>query len=113
MPPAASDASSPAPSHDMADMAGSGQAATVEIVNFAFEPAELSIEVGTEITFTNLDSAPHTVTAGSGDAPTPELFDSWLLQQGESFSFVFDQPRTFAYFCDRHPPMEASITVEE
>ena len=113
VPPTASEISSPTPGHDMTEMDGSGQTAAVEIVNFAFEPAELLIEAGTEITFVNLDSAPHTVTAGSGDAPMSELFDSGLLQQGESFSFVFDEPGTFAYFCDRHPPMEGSITVEE
>jgi plastocyanin len=98
--------------HDMGDMAGSGESTTVEITNFAFAPAELTVAAGTEVTFTNLDSAPHTVTAGTDDDPMTDLFDSGLLQQGESFTFAFDEPGTYAYFCDRHPPMQASITVE-
>lgn len=100
------------PSHDMSDMAGSGATVTVEISNFAYAPAVLTIAAGTEVTSTNLDSAPHTVTAGSGADPTPELFDSGLLEQGYSFTFVFDEAGTYGYFCDRHPPMEGSISVE-
>ena len=96
----------------MGDMGGTGEFAAVEITNFAFAPTELTVAAGSEITFTNLDSAPHTVTAGTDDGPMTDLFDSGLLQQGESITFVFDDPGTYAYFCDRHPPMQASITVE-
>lgn len=85
----------------------------VDISNFAFAPAQITVRSGTEVVFTNLDSAPHTVTAGSDDDPIPGLFDSGLLEQGESFSFVFEEAGTFTYFCERHPPMEATVTVEE
>ena len=98
-------------SHDMGEMGG--ETATIEIVDFAFTPAELTSSAGTEVTVTNLDSAPHTFTAGSDANPQPDVFDSGLLQQGESFTFVFDEPGSFAYYCDRHPPMEGEITVPE
>ena len=119
-PTAATTASSdptPSPSdamagHDMGSMAADGETVTVDIANFAFLPAELVVARGTEVIFTNSDSAPHTVTAGTDDAPLPELFDSGLLEQGESFSFVFDEPGEFVYFCDRHPPMTATVIVE-
>lgn len=97
--------------HDM-DMGGSGESADVEIINFAYEQPDITVSVGTEVTFTNLDSAPHTVTAGTDADPMKDVFDSELLEQGESFTFVFDEPGTFVYFCDRHPPMEGSVTVE-
>jgi plastocyanin len=99
--------------HDMDGMGGSGETVAIEIEGFAFSPAELTISVGTEVTVTNLDSAPHTFTAGSDADPQPDVFDSGLLQQGESFTFVFDEPGTFAYYCDRHPPMQGEITVTE
>jgi plastocyanin len=99
--------------HDMGDMGGSDATATIEIEGFAFSPAQLTISAGTEVTVTNLDSAPHTFTAGSDADPQPDVFDSGLLQQGESFTFVFDEPGTFAYYCDRHPPMQGEITVTE
>lgn len=98
-------------SHDM-DMGGSGETAMAEIANFAFEPATLTVAAGTEVTFTNLDSAPHTVTAGTDDEPMTDVFDSGLLQQGESFTFVFDEAGEYMYFCDRHPPMQGMVTVE-
>lgn len=94
-----------------ASAAGNGETALIEIENFAFSPAQLTISAGTEVTVTNLDSAPHTFTAGTDAAPEPDVFDSGLLQQGESFTFVFDEAGTFAYYCDRHPPMQGEITV--
>ena len=112
MAPEARERASAAASHDMGDMGGSGETATVEIANFAYAQPDLTVSAGTEVTFTNLDSAPHTVTAGTDDEPMTDLFDSGLLQQGESFTFVFDEPGEFAYFCDRHPPMQGTVTVE-
>jgi plastocyanin len=100
-------------SHDMGTMGGdAGETMTVDIANFAFAPAELRIAAGTTVVFTNSDSAPHTATAGTDDEPAPERFDTGLLQPGESFSVVFDEPGTYAYFCERHPPMTGVIVVE-
>ena len=113
--PSASDSGAPTASptpHDMGGMDGSGETVEIEILDFAFTPADLTIAAGTTVVVTNRDSAPHTFTAGSDDEPMPERFDSGLLQQGDSFTFVFDEAGTFAYFCDRHPPMEGVITVE-
>ncbi|MGH2445719.1 MAG: cupredoxin domain-containing protein [Candidatus Limnocylindria bacterium] len=116
--PTTSPSAPPLPSHDMGDMGdtgdmgGSGERATVEIANFAFAQPDLTVSAGTEVTFTNLDPAPHTVTAGTDAEPMTDLFDSGLLEQGESFTFVFDEPGTYVYFCDRHPPMEGMVTVE-
>jgi plastocyanin len=101
-------------SHDMGSMDGDGatETVTVDIANFAFAPAELRISAGTEVTFTNSDTAPHTATAGTDDEPMPERFDTGLLQAGESFTVRFDEPGTYAYFCERHPPMTGVIVVE-
>ena len=79
----------------------------VEIVisNFSFEPAELSISVGTTVKWTNKDSASHTVTSATGD------WDSGGLSKGQSFSRTFTQAGTFAYQCTVHPTMKGTITV--
>lgn len=111
----ASDTGSPMASmtpHDMGGMDGPAETVEIEIIDFGFTPAQLTIAPGTTVVVTNRDSAPHTFTAGSDDEPMPELFDSGLLEQGESFTFVFDEAGTFAYYCDRHPPMEGVIRVE-
>ena len=101
------------PSDEVDASGAAGDGATVEIVGFAFAPAELTIRAGSEVTFTNLDSFSHTATAGSGDEPMPTLFDSGRLPQGGSFTFAFADPGTYVYYCAVHPAMEASITVEE
>jgi len=66
--------------------------------------------VGTTLTWTNYDVAPHTVTSGTHDAET-DTFHSGLLQRGESWSYTFTEPGTYAYHCDPHPYMEGMVTV--
>ena len=83
----------------------SGEAGAVTIANFAFDPAELSVAAGTTVTWTNDDTAPHTVTEDDG------LFDSGRLDQGASFSQTFDDPGTYAYHCDFHPSMKGTVVV--
>ncbi len=77
----------------------------IEIKGFAFNPQNATVKVGTQVTWTNKDSAPHTVTADY------RSFDSGKLNQGESFTFQFSTPGTFAYICTIHPSMQATIIV--
>lgn len=54
---------------------------TVAIQDFAFSPQTLTVKAGTTVTWTNEDTAPHTVTstdAASTDAAATGLFDSQL-----------------------------------
>jgi plastocyanin len=80
---------------------------SVAIQDFAFGPADLTVAVGDTVTWTNNDSAPHTVTSSSG----PTSFDSGNLATGGTFSFTFDTAGTYAYFCEIHPDMTGTITV--
>jgi plastocyanin len=81
------------------------QAASVSVVDFAFEPATLEVAAGTTVTWTNNGNRPHTVTADDGS------FDSGRLDPGEQFSHRFDQPGTYSYHCGFHPEMQATIVV--
>ena len=81
------------------------QECRVNIENFAFVPATIEIEVGTTVTWENHDTAPHTATADDG------TFDSDELAQGETFSYTFDQPGEFPYFCEIHPNMTGTVIV--
>jgi plastocyanin len=66
----------------------------VTIRNFAFQPAELEVEVGTTVEWVNgEDSVPHTVTSGTPGYPAG-VFDSGRLRPGDSFRFTFQQPGT-------------------
>jgi len=73
---------------------------------FAFAPKNLTVKVGEAITWTNSDSAPHTVTAKGG------AFDSGNMQQGDTFTWKADKAGTFEYLCDIHPSMVGTVTVQ-
>jgi plastocyanin len=80
-------------------------ATTVNITNHAFDPAQLDVAAGTTVTWTNGDTEAHTVTADNG------LFDSGVLEPGQSYSTWLGGSGTVAYHCDIHPDMKGSVVV--
>jgi plastocyanin len=78
----------------------------VKIDNFSFSPATLQIKAGTTVTWTNADDIPHTVVSGD------KIFKSKALDTDEKFSFTFDKPGTYPYFCSLHPKMTAKVVVQ-
>ena len=91
---------------------------TVTIKDFAFAPRTLTVPVGATVTWTNGDSAAHTVTSADGmttDAATTDLFDSGLMGDGDTFTHTFDTAGTFYYLCTPHrsmASMHAEVVVE-
>ncbi|MFB5603924.1 MAG: PEFG-CTERM domain-containing protein, partial [Candidatus Nitrosomaritimum aestuariumsis] len=57
-----------------------------EATNECYIPYEITINVGEEITWSNDDSAAHTVTAGSASDGPSGVFDSSLFMAGTTFS---------------------------
>ena len=78
----------------------------VKVDNFTFGPAELTVKVGTTITWTNRDDIPHTVVS------TDKVFKSKVMDTDEKFSFTFSTPGTFPYFCSIHPKMTGKVVVQ-
>lgn len=76
----------------------------VFIKDFKFQPAEITIQKGETITWTNQDSARHTATGKS--------FDSGLLSKGESFKQTFNEAGVFDYICTPHPYMKGKVIVQ-
>jgi plastocyanin len=81
---------------------------TVTISNFTFSPAILSVAPGAKVTWTNSDEEPHTVTSADGGL----MFKSAALDTKDQFSFTFDKPGTYKYFCSIHPHMVGTIVVK-
>ncbi len=78
-----------------------------------YDPSPLTVKTGTSVTWTNNDSSIHTVTSGlpeKGDVGT--LFDSSLINPGNTFVHVFDKQGTFDYSCTLHPFMHGQIIVK-
>ena len=81
-------------------------AAAVKIDNYSFGPPEITIAPGTKVTWTNRDDIPHTVRS------TNDLFKSKALDTDDQFSFTFDKPGTYEYFCSIHPKMTGRVIVK-
>jgi plastocyanin len=77
----------------------------VTIDNFSFTPVEIQVKAGTTITWTNQDDIPHTVVSDA------KAFKSGVLDTDDSFSFKFDTPGDYVYFCSVHPKMTGHIKV--
>lgn len=84
---------------------GSGNA--VDISNFKYAPADLTVAAGTKVTFTNSDTAAHTATSDTGG-----VFDTGTLQKGDSKAVTLSKPGTYTYYCRFHSFMHGTITVK-
>jgi plastocyanin len=90
------------------------QGATVEIAmkDISFQPSTITIKVGTTVTWTNDDPVAHTVTSGTRGNPSG-LFDSGNVGPGQTFSFTFNEPGTYDYYCKIHSGMDGVVVVEK
>jgi len=79
----------------------------ITIDNFSFSPATINVKTGTEVTWVNHDDIPHTVV--SDDKTTVK---SRPLDTDEKFTFKFDKPGTYNYFCSIHPKMTGKVVVQ-
>ena len=86
---------------------GSAGNAQVSIDNFSFSPKELTVAVGTTVTWTNHDDVPH-VVASADD----QFKKSGALDTDESFSHTFTAAGNYLYFCSIHPHMTGKIIVK-
>jgi plastocyanin len=79
----------------------------VEIVEYKYDPADLTVPAGTTVAFANQDSAPHTATSKQSGA-----FDTGTIKGAETGEITLEEPGTFAYYCVFHPFMKGTISVE-
>jgi len=77
-----------------------------------YAPAKLTLVLGVNstVTWTNDDSAAHTVTSTS--VPTGAAsFDSGNMAPGAAFTYTFTVAGTYQYHCNYHNWMTATVTV--
>jgi plastocyanin len=89
---------------------GSSQArsteAIVRIANFTFDPPLLTVQVGSTVTWKNVDDIVHVVKEKDG------AFHSDPLDTDQTFSQTFARAGTIDYFCAIHPHMTGRIVVK-
>ena len=85
-----------------------------EETNECYVPHEVTIDVGGEVTWSNDDTAAHTVTSGNPADGPDGLFDSSLFMAGATYSVKFDdyEPGEYNYFCMVHPWMQGVVIVQ-
>ena len=86
-----------------------GQNMTVNMRDNYFDQANITVPVGTTVTWVQSGNNPHTTTSYDG------LWDSGILPggSGQTFSFTFNEPGTYRYFCRPHEAqgMVGTVTV--
>ena len=92
-----------------ATVAQGQQSVTVSMEDNYFEQADITVPAGTTVTWVQNGNNPHTTTSYDG------LWDSGLIPGGSggTFSFTFEEPGTYAYYCAPHEAqgMVGTVTV--
>lgn len=105
--PEASPGASPEASPGASPAAGE---VVINIVDFAFDPPTVTISLGTTVTWVNQGPTQHTTVAFDGP---DKIWDSNILDAGQSYSFTPTEPGTYDYLCGLHPNMKATLIVTE
>jgi plastocyanin len=106
----------------MGDDTSSGDKMTIEIVDTAFQPGEATVKVGTKVTWKQTGDQPHSATSvdeifDSSPDCSPLNSDEGCFGSGDSYSYTFDEPGTYDYYCRIHGTttgrgMIGTVTVE-
>ncbi len=100
-----------APINAVVSMAMGSGAPGCEVNNECYIPYSASIAKGGTITWSNDDSAAHTVTSGTPSDGPDGMFDSSLVMAGNTFEFTFEDKGEYDYFCIVHPWMTGKVVV--
>jgi plastocyanin len=105
-------------SHAGKDVGGT----VISLKSLMFHPSDLTVKVGTKVTWRNDEPITHTVTSGtvtgldkstglrSGQKPDG-VFNATLKGNGDTFSYTFTKAGTYGYFCSIHFGMNSKIIV--
>jgi plastocyanin len=74
-------------------------------------PSYYVAKVDEPVIWLNEDSAFHSVTSGSYEEPT-DLFDSGHMDPYGIFTYTFEEPGMYPYFCTLHPWMAGNVKAE-
>lgn len=86
--------------------ASTAKTVSVAIKGFKFVPADVTVNVGDTVVWTNEDSAPHTVESSDDTLRSDEL------SRGDTYEYKFTKAGKYSYICGIHPSMKGSVTVQ-
>lgn len=79
----------------------------VNIINFAFDPANITVKAGSIVRWVNGDAVPHRIQFDD-----KHISASFILAPSDSWSQKFDEPGIYPYICLVHPEMHGTVIVE-
>jgi plastocyanin len=82
-----------------------GAEETVVMTDNEFNPGNLQVPAGAQVTFRNDGDAVHNAEADDG------AWDTDNISRDESETITLDEPGEFDYTCTLHPSMKGKITV--
>lgn len=85
--------------------AGSAEVRIVDDDADGFTPDTITVDLGGQVTFVNLDDDAHTAT-GAG-------FDTGIIDPGQQATITFDEPGSFPFACQIHPIMTGTVAVRD
>lgn len=89
------------------ESSGSAKTHIVEIKGFKYSPEILTVSVGDTVRWINLDTAPHTATAGNGS------WNSGKLKRGEGWTLTATEIGETRYICIYHPVMKGTLIIKK
>lgn len=81
-----------------------------ELADRCYIPSEISIDAGESVSWLNDDAAFHSVTSGTYGDPTL-LFDSGYMDPEDLFTYTFEEPGVYSYYCTLHEWMVGTVIV--
>lgn len=82
------------------------QGTQVNVDNFTFNPAAITVPVNSTVIWVNKDDIPHVIASNDGS------FKSKALDTDQQYSFTFSKAGTYEYYCSIHPKMVGKIVVQ-
>lgn len=77
-----------------------------------YRPLNLETVTDTTVTWTNVDTVPHTVQSQDEFGNVIDLFNSPPLNTGDRFEFTFEESGVYNYFCSFHPWRMGLVTIK-
>jgi plastocyanin len=87
--------------------AAAAEVAEVRIIEYRFEPAEITVVAGTTVRWTNAERRTSHSILLLGDS----TLESERIFPGEHWERRFDLPGTYEYGCGPHPEMHGRVIV--
>jgi plastocyanin len=79
---------------------------TIDIIDYAYQPPNISIPRGARVMWVNDDKVAHTATEKANSEWSTEV-----IHQDQAVTLTFETPGAFTYYCTIHPYMLATLTV--